>query len=115
MSWWSDNWDKVATVGVGSVIAAIAGFYSGISAVQSDISALRERAARLESEVVNLKPLNATVQEISKKQVDIEFNHKALKQRADISVETRQLLSLRLEQARKETIIELRGLLNDKK
>ena len=115
MSFWTDHGDKVVTVVGGSIIAGLVGFFSGIAAVQSDISSLRERAASLESEVSNLKPLNKTVHENSKKIISIESDNKDLQKRNDISSEVRQILVLRSDEAKKETIRELRELIKEAK
>lgn len=41
----ADNWDKLLT----ALVAAVAGYFAAIRAVDADISAVRERVVALES------------------------------------------------------------------
>ncbi len=111
--WWSNNWDKVLTVGGGAIIAGIVGFYTAIIAIKSDIISLTERTVKLETEVANIKPKISNFEEYSKKIVEMEKDQEYLRDQTDISIHTNKLLDLRLEQERSKTIKELRALLTE--
>ena len=109
--WWATNWEKVITVVVLSAIAGVIGFYSGIAAVQNDIASLRERAAVLENEVANLKPLSSEVRKTSQRLSSVEDTQESLKQRADVSAEIKLLLEVNRENSRVEMVRELRAMI----
>ena len=113
--WWATNWDKVAIVIFSPAMAGVIGFFSGIAAVQNDIASLRERAAALEAEVANLKPLNSEMQKANQRLSSIEDIQELLKQRADVSAETKSLIELTIENSRRDTVKELRAMILEAK
>lgn len=51
MKWLSDNWDKVFSVILSSIIAGVIGFFSAISVIKSDIQKVENRIIEVEKDI----------------------------------------------------------------
>lgn len=66
-NWFADNWDKVLTVFVSVVLSGVIGFFSAVISIRSEISDLRYKVARLDTQIrTNLTPKSAIVDQNTK-------------------------------------------------
>ncbi len=90
-NWWSDNWDKVATLLIGGVV----GFFSGILATNQAISGLSERVTKLETTAVTTYAPAAKLVEEHRLKL-IRFENALGDQKAELDL-TDKLVELHLE------------------
>jgi gas vesicle protein len=104
-NWWSNNWDKVATL----VLGGIVGFFTAVIATNQAISTLNERVAKIETKAqTQYDPGYQKINEINLKMIGLENDLKNLK---DQQLLTDKLIELHidkfqveLEKVRKDTI-----------
>jgi uncharacterized membrane protein YccC len=109
MNWLKQNWDKVLFPVIGIVISGIAGFYAGIISINSSITALGERTAKIETELASaIKPKITSVDQHTLDLLAFKRDLDFLQKQTDLAVQTNKLLDLRIEQERQTTITHMR-------
>jgi hypothetical protein len=108
-SWFSENWDKILTLVVAVIISGITGFFSAVLSIRGDMADLKERVAKIETQLSStVNPKLSVVDDHTKSILLIQDQIKEMQQKTDLAVQTNLVLSTRLELARNDLIKELR-------
>jgi len=111
-NWFGQNWDKLFAIFCSVILAGIVGYFSAIFTVKSEISILRERISKAETEINSvLKPAALKAQTNSKQLYSLQREVDSLKNQNAIGTQIQKLLDLRTEQERAKTLQELRQIL----
>lgn len=109
---WKNYYDKIITVFVSTVIALTVGYFSGVIAINSDLARIRERLSTVENTInIELHPKALTTAEHEIKFVELDMKFEKIKDLNDLAAQTNKLLELTLQQERRNTVSDLKILL----
>ena len=114
--WLSSNWDKVLTIVIALVISGVVGFFTAIFTIKDDIDEIHQRLKAIETKLETvLTPNVQKLETVSNKIVQIEADIKKIRTQNDLAVQTNQLLQLKSDQERKDTLEILEKMIQEVK
>ena len=115
---WDNNWKWIlGTLGIlfTWAISAVIGFYAALRAIDTDITLIRERIVKSETEISStIKPQISRIENLSQRIITLEGDFKFVKQETDIATRTNKSLEYLIEIERKNTVNELKELMQKK-